>query len=257
MAGSKNVIESSLESQDRLSVFFHLFALSVVPLAASDGRSANLLISQDADGSAWLVLAARGGCELGPGVRASARIDFESLVNPLMRALPDMMKVPLHDNPALATVADAFARECGGGRCGAPLAADYLGRLLLLMALRHAIESGVADAGLLAALGHPHLYPALVAIHQNPERQWRSGDLAGLGGISRTQFMTLFARIVGTTPIAYLNSWRLALGRRELEKGARIKTVARQVGYGSAAAFSRAYARAFGHAPIVARNQTS
>lgn len=251
------MIESSRIPQDRLSVFFHLFALSVVPLAASDSHSANLVISEDAGGSAWLVLAARGDIEAGPGVRASAHIDFESLVNPLMRALPDMMTVPLRENPPLAAVADAFARECGGGRCGAPLAADYLGRLLLLMALRHAIESGAADAGLLAGLGNPHLYPALVAIHEHPERQWRSDELAELGGVSRTQFMTQFARIVGTTPIAYLNGWRLALGRRELERGARIKAVARQVGYGSAAAFSRAYARSFGHAPVAARRQAS
>lgn len=251
------MIQNSGAPQDRLSVFFRLFALSVVPLAPSDAASPNLVISEDAGGSGRLVLAARGGVEVGPGVRASVRIDFESPVNPLMRALPDVLTVPLHESAALAAVADAFVRECGGGRCGAPLAADYLGRLLLLMAFRHAIESGAADAGLLAGLAHPNIYPALAAIHQHPERDWRTDELASLAGVSRTRFMTLFAKVVGTTPIAYLNGWRLALGRRELERGGRIKAVARQVGYGSAAAFSRAYARAFGHAPVAARGRTA
>lgn len=247
------MIQSSGAHQDRLSVFFRLFALSVVPVSASDTAGANLAVCEGAGGSGRLVLAARGDVAAEAGMRACARIDFESPVNPLMRALPDLLTVPLGENPALAAVADAFARECGGARCGAPLAADYLGRLLLLMAFRHAIESGAADAGLLAGLAHPNIYPALVAIHQHPGRAWRTNDLASLGGVSRTQFMTLFAKIVGTTPIAYLNHWRLALGRRELERGGRIKAVARHVGYGSAAAFSRAYARAFGHAPVALR----
>lgn len=63
--------------------------------------------------------------------------------------------------------------------------------------------------------------------------------------------MALFRRVVGTTPQAYLTGWRLTIGRRHLSQGARVKAVARQVGFGSAAAFSRAYFRKFGDWPAL------
>lgn len=252
MDGSQNMIESSESSRDRLSIFFRLFSLSVTPLLPSAGEAANLVVGRHRDDGACLAL---GQHALGvmTEVRAAARVDFEGAVNPLVRAMPDPLLVPLSQAPALRAVADSFVAEVAGSRCGAPLATDYLGRLLLLMALRHAVETGAADAGLLAGLAHPNVYPALVAMHEQPGRNWQVGDLAVLGGVSRTRFMGLFTAIVGTTPIAYLNGWRLALGRRELERGGRIKAVARHVGYGSAAAFSRAYARHFGSAPLGAR----
>ncbi|BCB20068.1 AraC family transcriptional regulator [Bosea sp. ANAM02] len=246
------MIESSASSRDRLSVFFRLFSLSVVPLRPAGDEPANMVIGLAADGVPAIALGARAR-DVVSVVSAAARIDFEGSANPLMRAMPDPLVVPLAAGTALSAVAENFMAELETGRCGAPLAIDYLGRLILLMVLRHAIEAGAADAGLLAGLAHPNIYPALVAIHEQPQRNWQAGDLAALAGLSRTRFMTLFAGTVGTPPIAYLNGWRLALGRRALARGGMIKTVARQVGYGSAAAFSRAYARHFGSAPAAAR----
>jgi AraC-like DNA-binding protein len=49
------------------------------------------------------------------------------------------------------------------------------------------------------------------------------------------------------TPAAYLSGWRLPVARRQLARGIRIKSVARQVGFGSVAAFCRAYFRKFGN----------
>jgi AraC-like DNA-binding protein len=65
--------------------------------------------------------------------------------------------------------------------------------------------------------------------------------------------MALFPRVVGVTPMAYLARWRMVLARRELERGGRVKQVARRIGYGSAAAFSRAYQRTFGEPPVALR----
>ncbi|WP_457307141.1 helix-turn-helix domain-containing protein, partial [Polaromonas sp. P5_E6] len=55
---------------------------------------------------------------------------------------------------------------------------------------------------------------------------------------------------LGMTPGTFLTAWRLTLARRRLQQGARVKVVAAWSGYASAAAFSRAYSRAFGHAPV-------
>lgn len=65
--------------------------------------------------------------------------------------------------------------------------------------------------------------------------------------------MASFRETVGTTPSAYLTGWRLMLARRALANGDKVKAVAQRVGFGSESAFSRAYLRAFGHAPITAR----
>jgi AraC-like DNA-binding protein len=62
-------------------------------------------------------------------------------------------------------------------------------------------------------------------------------------------FNAVTLTVVGETPGAYLTSWRLALGRRELRAGRSVKAVAARVGFGSAAAFSRAFSRKYGHPP--------
>jgi AraC-like DNA-binding protein len=63
--------------------------------------------------------------------------------------------------------------------------------------------------------------------------------------------MAQFAAVVGETQGAYLTSWRLSLGRRELRAGRSVKSVALRVGFGSAAAFSRAFSRKYGHPPSI------
>jgi AraC-like DNA-binding protein len=117
------------------------------------------------------------------------------------------------------------------------------------------IDEGTARPGLLAGLSHPQLFPALVAVHEAPARDWSVEDMSAVAGMSRTRFMALFPRVVGVTPMAYLARWRMVLARRELERGGRVKLVARRIGYGSAAAFSRAYLRAFGEPPVLARRE--
>jgi len=121
------------------------------------------------------------------------------------------------------------------------------------MVLRRTIDAGATQPGLLAGLSHPALHRALAAMHDQPSRAWRIEDLAAIAGVSRSRFMELFREVVGTTPSSYLTEWRLALARRALVRGDRVKSIAAHVGFGSAAAFSRAYTRRFGHPPVQAR----
>ena len=93
-------------------------------------------------------------------------------------------------------------------------------------------------------------------MQEAPAHGWSVDELAAIAGMSRTRFMALFPRVLGTTPMAHLAHWRMVLARRELERGGRVKLVARRIGYGSAAAFSRAYQRTFGEPPIVLRPPT-
>lgn len=79
---------------------------------------------------------------------------------------------------------------------------DALFRVEVREAYRNLVNQGWTDA-----LRH---------LHPNE----RIADLATVVDMSRGQFISTFTQIVGQSPIAYLNAWRLALGRAELHAGA-------------------------------------
>jgi len=67
--------------------------------------------------------------------------------------------------------------------------------------------------------------------------------------MSRTPFAEHFCTRIGQTPIDYLTARRMTLARQLLARGKPVKSVATQVGYQSAAAFSCVYSRVTGQAP--------
>jgi AraC-like DNA-binding protein len=67
--------------------------------------------------------------------------------------------------------------------------------------------------------------------------------------MSRTRFAEHFRMLIGRSPIDYLTIWRMTIARQLLAKGKPVKSVAAQVGYESAAAFSRVFSRVTGKAP--------
>lgn len=247
------MIESSDLGRDRLSSFFAAFDVAAQQVAPA---AANLILTGQGQVLRSLVFLPHGpGAHDSEGdVLAAVRIDFGGRENPLIAALPSRVELAFEAAPALLAVAELLAIEASARRCGRQVALDNLCTLLLLLLLRHMIDRGTTQPGLLAGLSHPQLFPALVAMQDAPARDWRVDDLATIAGMSRTRFMTLFPRVVGATPMAYLAGWRMVLARRELERGGRVKLVARRIGYGSAAAFSRAYQRAFGEPPVARRH---
>lgn len=54
-------------------------------------------------------------------------------------------------------------------------------------------------------------------------------------------FAAAFRREVGSTPADYLLRWRVSLAQGRLRQGLPLKAVAAEVGYDSAASFTRAY----------------
>ncbi|MDG5821966.1 AraC family transcriptional regulator, partial [Xylella fastidiosa subsp. pauca] len=56
-------------------------------------------------------------------------------------------------------------------------------------------------------------------------------------------------RVVGCTPGAYLQGWRVKLTQHALRQGRQLKTIAVEVGYGSEAALSRAFKAECGMTP--------
>nr|WP_200985182.1 AraC family transcriptional regulator [Rhizobium rhizogenes]QCL10006.1 helix-turn-helix domain protein [Rhizobium rhizogenes] len=240
---------------DRLSAFFDTFELSTSLEPVCDGNNrARLFVVGSADACPErIILCLRGDTALERSALVTATIDFEGAFNPLVNALPDQVRVEINDIPSLRLTTAAFVAEALEHRCGRSTALNRLCEVIVLLILRSAIDHGDSRPGLLAGLSHPALHRALVAMHDTPARAWNSEDLAAAAGMSRSHFMALFRNVVGTTPMAYLTSWRLTIARRKLSKGGRVKTVAAQVGFGSAAAFSRAYFRRFGDWPTFER----
>ncbi len=112
------------------------------------------------------------------------------------------------------------------------------------------------SSGWIAAMRHPGLAQALVAIHARPGEKWSIGRLAEVAAMSRSSFSEKFARVVGISAAAYLAEWRMELARRILaDRGRSIAEMAMEVGYTSEASFSRAYKRLVGTLPGSARGK--
>ncbi|WP_295647254.1 AraC family transcriptional regulator [uncultured Methylibium sp.] len=172
--------------------------------------------------------------------------------NPLSRALPPLLVLPLARVEGLEGALTLLFAETDRLRCGSRLLADRLFEVVLIQLLRwlidHPDEAGT-PVGLLAGLAHPRLAPALVAMHEAPGASWSLEGLAAVAGMSRTAFSNTFRDRVGQTAAAYLADWRIGLAAAELRSGRDQKSVARELGYGSASALSRAFKQRLGSSP--------
>jgi AraC-like DNA-binding protein len=75
-------------------------------------------------------------------------------------------------------------------------------------------------------------------------------QLAAEAALSRSTFFERFSNAVGMAPMEYLLAWRMAMAKGMLlGQKAGIAEVAQRVGYGSASAFSVAFARHAGLPP--------
>lgn len=139
---------------------------------------------------------------------------------------------------------------------GSSLMISRLIDVLVIRILRTWAQTEKAgDTGWMGALADPRISRALKAIHDAPFRRWSVAELAHVAGMSRSSFAERFSALVKEPPLAYQSRWRLTLAHALLRDGAaRVSDVARQVGFDSDAAFSRAFKAQFGMAPVRARD---
>ncbi|ROZ79878.1 AraC family transcriptional regulator [Ramlibacter sp. WS9] len=182
-----------------------------------------------------------------------ATLDFEGGDrHPLVVALPPVIVLPLRSAEGLEhTLALLFA-ESERLRCGHRLLADRLFEVLVLQLLRwlldHPQEAGI-PRGLLTGLAHPKLARALTALHERPGEPWSLASMAEAAGMSRSAFASEFKALLGIAPADYLLRWRVSIAQTMLAGGASVKEASSELGYASAASFSRAFAQASGSSP--------
>jgi AraC-like DNA-binding protein len=97
---------------------------------------------------------------------------------------------------------------------------------------------------------------AIDAFFAAPDRAWTLGDLARTAGMSRTRFAEEFKLATGQTPGRIISRLRLtAAARRLVSAAVSVEAAAAEAGYGSSAAFVRAFQREFGETPARWRRQ--
>ncbi|MBA3512281.1 alpha/beta fold hydrolase [Sphingomonas sp.] len=109
----------------------------------------------------------------------------------------------------------------------------------------------LARADCLTAYREPTVSRALNIIHTRYAEELHVSTLAREAGVSRTVLADKFTRVLGQTPMRYCSRWRLRVAAGMLREGRRSAAeIAFLVGFGSEAAFSRAFRREYGQPPV-------
>ena len=201
----------------------HLHLLRHGTLGVTDAQGRRTVLDEPSVVFFPRPVAHRLDADPGPGAElVCASIEFGvGDENPLLRALPAQLQVPLARLPALDLMQQLLFREAFGQRCGHGAVVDRLAEVLLVQVLRYAIEQRLVDGGLMAGLADPRLHKALSAVHAEPARAWTLDAMAVVAGMSRARFAAHFVRLVGVPPGEYLTGWRLGLARALLFAAAR------------------------------------
>ncbi|HEX7116331.1 MAG TPA: helix-turn-helix domain-containing protein [Steroidobacter sp.] len=147
------------------------------------------------------------------------------------------------------SVLELLFTEASSQNCGRQTMIDRLFEVVLIQLLRKLMERGQMKTGMLAGLAHPQLRRALVAMHEQPEKDWSLEELASVAGMSRSVFARSFRETIDDTPASYLQRWRIGLAQKVLLQERSLKLIAQDAGYGSEAALSRAFKMHVGQSP--------
>jgi AraC-like DNA-binding protein len=206
--------------------------------------------------------AARLPLETGPGIfrlgSTDSPVEMRALVGHcrfdapdrtlLLTLLPKMIHVSGHDR--LLALVPVIHDETRADRPGRMMILERLLEVLMIEALRSSPGQGGAP-GLLHGLSDPKLGAALHRIHNATDSVPTVAALAKEAGMSRSAFFDRFKSALGSTPMHYVRAWKMAVARDLLLRGdLTLVEIAHRVGYGSASAFSMAFQRHEGIAPV-------
>ncbi len=178
-----------------------------------------------------------------------------------LAGLPKILKVGVAGEPSGQWLENSIrfsAGEANGSNAGSGLVLAKLSELLFVETLRCYINAMPPDRiGWLAGVRDPVIGEALALLHKDPAHPWTVSNLARRIGLSRTRLAERFRHFLGESPMAYLAQWRLKLGAEILQSTEdSVAEVAAAVGYGSEAAFNRAFKREFACPPAQFRRKS-
>ncbi|WP_439851804.1 cupin domain-containing protein [Pseudomonas syringae] len=178
-------------------------------------------------------------------------------MQPLVTAMPDVMQVStiLDTSPELRPMLAAMEREAMMLQAGHAGILARLAEVVAALLVRGWVANGCENTtGWLGALQDPRLSRAIVMMHRQPGRNWTVAALASEARQSRSVFSQRFLSATGDPPLRYLRELRMRLATDRLSREHQpLEIVASELGYGSLAAFSRAFKRSVGVSPGAVR----
>ena len=125
-----------------------------------------------------------------------------------------------------------------------------LSEVIFIQVIRFWSQSSDTKKGFIAALNDKQLSNGLKAFHENYADEWTVEKLARESSMSRSLFSDRFTQYLDIPPMRYVTNWRMQNAQHMLtESDLPLDSVARAVGYESAAAFSKAFKRMFAQNP--------
>ncbi|GAA1898030.1 AraC family transcriptional regulator [Asanoa iriomotensis] len=227
---------------------FHFVARGAVDVRGTTRAELNtgdfLLLPRGGDYS----LVARGEAVVHTGDMDAASPTADQVV----AVLPDVLVACCFTarEPLVVALIEAMADEACGDRPGARSVVTQLANVVAAAAIRNWVESGCGSLPLLTVpLRDSDVARALEAIHDAPGSPWTVETLARVALASRSAFAKRFRETVGDSPARYLARIRMEHAKRLLADQVTVAEVAVRLGYGSEAAFSRAFRRHAGLPP--------
>ena len=196
----------------------------------------------------------------GPGKGGSTHVicaGFEydhEVARPLLSLMPPVLLLSGRDvaegSPVQATLR-VLSHELAARTPGSATVIDRLIDVLFVQVIRSWLGTGAhSGTAWLQSLRDPTIGRALSILHANPAGPWTIETLAREVSLSRATLTRRFSALVGEPPLSYLTRWRMELAARYLRETDRaVSTIARDVGYSSEFAFSRAFSRLRGLPP--------
>jgi AraC-like DNA-binding protein len=166
-------------------------------------------------------------------------------------SLPDYLVLRAGD-PALQAVGALFdlvqAERPPAPDAPSPLIAR-LAELMFFYVVRHAARRADIASGLLALARLPEFAPLVERMVRAPGQDWSTTAMAQAAHMSRSSFYKYFSEASGQAPAQFLLSLRMRIAAQRLHGGESVERAAEHVGYGSYAAFSRAFKKVIGEQP--------
>jgi AraC-like DNA-binding protein len=179
--------------------------------------------------------------------------------NPLLENLPPVITAGDRGSNSgwLGQFIQLATLESTDRRAGGESVLARLSELMFIEVVRRYLDNLPPEqAGWLAGVRDPFVGKALSLMHGDPARDWTIESLAREVGLSRSVLAERFTDLLAIPPMQYLAKWRMQLASGMLSAGgANIATVAAEIGYGSEAAFSRAFKKMVGVAPSAWRRR--
>ena len=235
--GDAHLIGSSLDADAK--------SLSTLVKAPIPGELVPTHVGGGGAATRWIVLSS--SCE-------------RHLADPLLSALPDVMRVDLANASAFHWLTDALGLTLSASAAppvGAAAQRSRLAELVLIEAIsRHVAWLPTGGTGWLAGLNDRFVGRALALVHGRPSEPWTVERLGRHVGLSRSALADRFSEVMGEPIFAFLTRWRLLVAAENLLTTPRpIEAIAHDAGYESAGAFSAAFKRAFGKPPSIWRKR--